>query len=198
MIVLDTCSAMKCYSLSKNWLDRLKKCCADKKVLWSTTTNYELIGLSTNNKSLEDLIQRLSDAENVESLSVDGLSEENFLQYLDYLSDISNNDSILLYNQFPKIKTNLTILQVSGKDRLSEEDREIIALSMIMNAALATDDVRILKMLDEFYPEHPYLCTPKIIQKIKNITTIQQLKNICHPKQVWIYANYHTNNTAVC
>jgi len=198
MIVLDTCSAINCYNISSNWLDRLKKCCVNKKILWSTTTQRELKGLSLTYTSLEDLIERLDKANNVFSIDTSTLSASDFLSYAQYLLDISNNDNTLLFNQFPKGKIDLNILQANGKVRLSDADKELLALSMLKNATLATDDKRILKIIDTFYSTHPYICTPKIIQKIKNITTTQQLNNVCNRKNIYLYPNHHTNKTVVC
>jgi len=198
LIVLDTCSAINCFTISTVWLEKLKKCCVDKKIIWTTTTNQELIGLSKSKNSLEKLIEKLNEAENVEDFDVDSLPISDYVIYLAYLLDISNNDTTLLFNQFPKGKISLEALQSSGKNRLSNADKELIALARLLNATLATDDTRMLKMLDTFYTTQSYICSPKIIQKIRNITTVQQLQNLCHPKKVWVYLNYYTNKTIVC
>jgi len=203
MIVLDTCTAINCFNISKLWIKNLIKQCPDRTILWETKPDQELYGLQNKNKKFIDFRQKLHDSEHVKIFDIeDDLSDEEYELYLECLQNINEKDGALLlkdlFNQNQNM--NLSDLQTNGKKRLSDTDKELIALALAKdNTILASDDNRILTIIEDYFNTQPYCCSIKIIKLSNNIDCFHTLKETFNKKDIKFYSRrYNTNKLNIC
>ncbi len=203
MIVLDTCTAINCFDISKPWIKNLVKQCPNKIILWETKPDQELYGLRNKNKKFGDFRTRLHDSEHVQRFDIDDdLSSDEYLVYIDYLEKINKKDAeLLLKDLFNKNqKMNLSDLQSNGRKRLSNTDKELMALALTRDdSILASDDNRILTIIETYFTSQPYCCSIKIIRSSNNIDCFHTLKDMFNKKDIKFYATrYNTNKLNIC
>ncbi len=200
MILFDTCSAMNCYKFSKIWIDSIAKKCNNKTILKTDDLIRELKGLSKKKSYLKDLINKLNKAPNVQEININTLTVIEKMSYLTYLSAINNQDSELILKEIPETGISLEELQTNGKKRLSSADKNMLAFSFVKNnTTLVTDDNRILKIVEKYHQNHSFICSPKVIEKIRNNTNFNVLLNICEKKRIIIYKHrYRKNKNSLC
>lgn len=203
MIILDTCTAIKCFDFSKNWNDNLYKKCSSRKILWDKKPDYELYGLAKSTAKYNGYRNRLHKSANILMFDLDkDLSTNEFIDFISHINDIKNHDCTLLLTDLnsKSQKFSLAELKENGKKRLSDVDIELIALSLTKpNSILASDDNRILTLTETFYTTQAFCCSAKILEKTNNITCQKELKDKLNNKNIF-YSDkrYKRNSTTLC
>lgn len=199
MIILDTCTAIKCFDFSKNWNDNLYKKCPSKKIVWDKKIDSELYGLAKNTVKYSGYRNRLHKSANILIFDLDkDLSSSEFIDFISHINDIKKNDCTLLLTDLnsKSQKFNLTELKENGKKRLSDVDIELIALSLTKpNTILASDDNRILTLTEKFYTTQAFCCSAKILEKTNNITCQKELRKKLADKHIYYSDSRYTKNS---
>lgn len=90
----------------------------------------------------------------------------------------------------------IATLRENGKKRLSNVDKDLIALSLIkVNSILASDDNRILTLIEKYYISQPFCCSAKILEKTNSITCTNDLKKKLIDKKILYFETRHKKNT---
>ena len=203
MIILDTCTAIKCFDFSKNWNDNLYKKCPSKKIIWDKKPDSELFGLAKSTKKYSDYRDRLHKSSNILFFDVDtNFSDTEFIDFLFHIDNINNYDCSLLLDDLKSKSQKITLaeLKENGKKRLSDVYKELIALSLTkQNSILASDDNRILTLTEKYYTSQAFCCSAKILEKTNNITCHKELKTKLAGKNIY-YSDlrYKKNSLTLC
>lgn len=199
MIVLDTCTAINCFNFSKSWNTNLHKRCPTRSILWDTKPDSELLGLSRNTAKYSDYRDRINNSSNTIKFNMDtDLTEDEFLSYVTFIDEITTNDTALLLADLRRKNQsfNLAELKQNGKKRLSNVDKDLIALSLIkVNSILASDDNRILTLIEKYYTSQLFCCSAKILEKTNSITCTKDLKKKLTDKKIYYFETRHKKNT---
>ncbi len=203
MIILDTCTAIKCFNFSKNWNDNLYKKCSLRKIVWDKKPDLELFGLAKSTKKYSDYRERLHKSANILLFDLDkDLSSDEFIDFISHISDIKKNDCTLLLTDLnsKNQKFSLTELKENGKKRLSDIDIQLIALSLTKpNTILASDDNRILALTEKFYTGQAFCCSAKILEKTHNMTCHKELRRKLLDKNIYyLESRYKKNSLTLC
>lgn len=203
MIILDTCTVIKCFDFSKNWNDNLYKKCPSRKIVWDKKPDLELYGLGKSTAKYNGYRNRLHRSANILMFDIDkDLSSSEFIDFISHINDIKKNDCTLLLIDLnsKSQKFSLAELKENGKKRLSDVDIELIALSLTKpNTILASDDNRILTLTETFYAAQAFCCSAKILEKTNNITCQKELKKQLTSKKIYYSEiRYKRNNLNLC
>jgi hypothetical protein len=199
MIVLDTCTAIKCFEFSKSWNINLHKKCPTRNILWDEKPNSELLGLAKDKVKYSDYSDRINKGPNTIKFNMEtDLTEDEFISYIIFVDEISINDTALLLADLGKKNQsfNLAELKENGKKRLSNVDKDLIALALIKtNSILASDDNRILTLIEKYYTSQLFCCSAKILEKTNEITCKKELKKKLTDKHIYYFESRHKRNT---
>lgn len=203
MIILDTCTAINCFELSKVWASNLAKKCTTRNIVWEYNLDLELQGLAKSTKKYIDYRARLLKASNLTNLNIeDDLTDDEYLEYLINLEQININDSELLLKSLlsKNQKISLSDLQTNGKKRLSNVDKMLIALALTKKESiLASDDNRILTLTEKYFDTQQFCCSAKIIEKANGIECKKTLQNTFTKKNIYFYSSrYNKNSLSLC
>lgn len=203
MIILDTCTAIKCFDFSKNWNDNLYRKCPSRKIVWDKKPDSELNSLGKNTAKYSGYRNRLHKSSNVVIFDLDkDLSTDEFIDFISHVSNIQKHDCTLLLTDLnnKSQKFSLAELKGNGRKRLSNVDIELIALSLTKpNSILASDDNRILTLTETFYTSQAFCCSAKILEKTNNITCQKELKIKLTDKNIYYSEKrYKSNSTTLC
>ncbi len=203
MIILDTCTAINCFKISKTWVVNLAKKCSSRTIIWENNLDLELQGLSKSKKQFIDYRDRLLKASNITLLDIEqDLSDDEYINYLTYLDQININDNkLLLTDLFSKNqKIDFSELQTNGKKRLSDVDKTLIALALTKDESiLASDDNRILTLTEKYFNKQSFCCSAKIIEKSNDISCQKTLQTAFTKKNIYFYnSRYKKNHLTLC
>lgn len=188
---------MNCFEVSKKWIDDFSKCCPGKKLLWDKTTKDELSTKSLKKTSLASLQNRFETSHIVEQFDAEeDFSDQDYETYIDFLEQINDIDNSLKPKELTSAPINLLEWSTNGKKSLSDTDKLLVAVALTKatghpSTMLATDDNRILKIIEKSFTSLKYCCSPKLIFHFKNLKTFQELKDICSRHKIYIYSGRH-------
>lgn len=83
MIVLDTCTAIKCFDFSKAWNTNLYKKCPTRNILWDAKPDSELLGLAKSTAKYLDYRNRINSAPNTIIFNMESdLTDNEFIDIM--------------------------------------------------------------------------------------------------------------------
>lgn len=195
MILIDTCAAINCHSVSTAWIANLKRHCPTRRFLFETTCNNELNGLSLSSKSIQKIATKIQPIiEHFDAYT--HLSAVDLPNFLQAIHDLQQYDRAMLLENLGSTPIKLENLS-NGKNRLSDTDIHLIALAMVIHAVVATDDNRMLTVLESYNPKIPFCCSPKLVSIFQKIPFAQAVK-LCHDKGIKVYRKRIPASTNIC
>lgn len=195
MILIDTCSAINCHTVSTVWISNLKKHCPKRRFLFETMCNNELNGLSRSNKTIKKIADKIQPIIEHFNAYTD-LSSTELSVFLQAMYELKQYDRAMLLANIGSTPISLESLG-DGRNRLSDTDIHLIALAMVIRAVVTTDDNRMLTVLESYNPKIPFCCSPRLISIFQNITFAQAVK-LCHDKGIKVYRSRIPVSTNIC